>query len=188
MIKIELIETAHLKHPQLPARAIEQFCGRVFNKIIYQTFRLDSSNLDLYCKEYTGIGVSYDEATDTYYITLPEQIVQLPDQAEGVRRINRMKGKGREFVPIKKDSRRVFDSLGTTKIDPTIGYMVTGGRVELERNPNLGEQTLRMDLVIPFEKYDYEDEIYVPSGQDDVFFAMLDQLINGVPVKDKIND
>jgi hypothetical protein len=28
---------------------------------------------------------------------------------------------------------------------------------------------LKMSLVIPFEKYDYEDTIYIPKGQDEKF-------------------
>ena len=185
MIKIEVIELLSERFPQVLPQILEQAIGRAFNQIMYEVFRQDPSNFDLYAKPYVNVPVVKDPLTDIWYSLFPEQITQLPDHAEGVRRINRMKGKGMEFVPIQKDSIATFAELDVSRVDSTIGYSVGPDRVEYERNPNT--DNVRMDLVIPFEKMDYEDPCYIPSGQDERLIEMVGNFIQGTPPENKIN-
>lgn len=184
MNKLELIETLHARFPNSSPGEIEFQAGRAFNQIMYDVFRNDLSNLDLYAKEYIDVPVLKNVSTDEYYCILPEEICQFPDHAEGVRRVRKMKSKSLDFVPIQKDSESTFEAL-TGGFDSTIGYSVAPDRIIWESNP--GVSKVRMDLVIPFEKYDYEDTIYVPSGQDENFQLAIAKFLEGAPAENNKN-
>ncbi len=183
MIKIELIEKCHSKNPQVLPQIIEGHCGTVYNQLLFDTGM--GSDYDIHAKQYLNVPVLYDEAVNQFYCEYPQDICVLPDGA-GVRRINRMKGQGREFVPIQKSAIPAFNNLVVSKTDKTIGYSLTQERIELERNPGVKE--LKMSLVIPFERFDYEDQVHIPKGQDAKFWAAVDQLINGTPPVNKVNE
>jgi hypothetical protein len=184
MKKVELIELMRARFPNVQPGEIEFHIGRAINQIIYEVFRNDLSNLDLYTKEYTGVAVLQNPTTDEYYCLLPEQICQLPDHAEGVRRVRKMKSKSLDFVPIQKDSESTFEGMIGVG-DSTIGYSVSMDRIIWESDPQVTE--VRMDLVIPFEKYDYEDNIYIPAGQDNNVELAIAKFIEGSPPENNRN-
>jgi hypothetical protein len=157
---------------------IEMWCGRGFNEIMYAAFKSDPSNFDLYCKQDLVADVQQNTDTDEFYCMLPKQICQLPDHAEGVRRVRKLKGHAIDFVPVQKDSVPVFDGM-IEVFDPTVGYSVGNDRIIFEKAP--GVDRVRMDLVIPFEEYDMEDYIYIPLGQDDALISAVAKFIEGTP-------
>ena len=148
---------------------------------MYATFRQDLSNLDLFAKEFKHVAVLQDEDTEDYYCLLPAQTCQFPDSAEGVRRVRKMKSNSLDFVPIQMDSVDTFAGMIDVE-DPTVGYSVANDRIKWERDPGVSE--VRMDLVIPFELYEYEDYIYVPSGQDENLELSVAKFIEGTPLPD----
>ena len=186
MNKQEIIELVVTRFPQVHERVAEAWITLAFNQILYEDSRKDPSNFDFYSKTYKNVAILKDPDTDIYYSTLPQQVVQLPDNAEGVRRINAMKGLMPEFIPLQRDSWDVFAGLDAGKIDHSIGFSPTNERIEYERNPEISK--VRMDLVIPFDKYDDDDFINIPSGSDLRIIAIVEQLINGTPPESKLNN
>ena len=181
--KQSLIELVSRNYPKVELQVIESCIGKAFNMLFYQTFRKDLSNLDLYAKTYKDVPVLKDE-TDTYYSPLPVQTVQLPDSAEGVRRIYLKKGiKVKMFIPVPKDSWNV-NSIGN-RVSSLVRYSVKPDRVEYKTDPEC--QNVYLDLVIPFELMDDDDPVYIPSGQDELLLQTVSGFLQGSPAVDKVN-
>lgn len=159
--------------------------GMAFNQINYETFRKDLSNLDLYTKEFLDVDVDYNTTNNYYYSTLPEEIVQLPDTQSGVRRIMHSCENTLVFVPMKKDAVSVFALLDQVKTS-TIPFVVEATQVIYTRKPQ-GIDKVRMDLVIPFDKYDDDDLIFIPSGKDELLIETIVNLLQGQPKENKVN-
>jgi hypothetical protein len=178
-------EALQIKHPGIPLQALIGLVGRGFNQIIYEVFRQDMSNLDLYCRTFPNVEILFDEETNQWYSNLPEQIVQLPDQAEGVRWILPMKGRVNMFVPVTKEGWNVHDDMPVTPYDTSVSYSPTNRRVEYDREPPV--KTVKMGLVIPIEKYGANEEINIPAGQDVRLLEVVDMYIQNPPPVDKSN-
>lgn len=188
MLKAHLIEAIADRFPDVHELVIEFHIARAYNQIIYQTFRLDPNNLDLYSKTYKDVAIVKDDDTNIYYSVLPAAIVQLPDVQDGVRRVSPMKTNDRVvFFPVPRDSWDVFETLDVQLTDDGIGYSVTNLRVEYDHKDS-DVDTVKMDLVIDFAEYDEEDEVNIPSGQDAQLISIVEQFINGTPPPDKLND
>lgn len=173
---------------KISSDVIEYNVSRAFNQIFYEVFRQDSSNLDLYCKEYRNIDILYDTETDTYYSILPESIVQLPDPQNGVRRINLMQNNTVRFVPVEADSIGVFDMLDVSLVSDMIKFTVNSGKRIEYYNMNPDYTKVRMSLVIPFEKYEGSDDVYIPSGQELNLADTVIKLLLNQPDEKKLND
>lgn len=178
MRKIDLIEVMMKRFPNSDPGDIAIWAGMGFNFIMYDAFRRDPSNFDLYAKEFKNVAVLKDLDTDEYYCEYPAQMCQVPDHAEGIRRIRKMKGDDNSFVPVQKDSVPVFNGM-IEVYDPSIGYSCAPNKIVWERNP--GVEFVRIDEVIAFEEYDMEDPIYIPMGQDDNLMAAIAKFIEGTP-------
>ena len=173
-----LAEALQIKHPGILLQALIGLIGRGFNQIIYEVFRQDMSNLDLYCRTYPDVEIKFDAATNQYYSILPEQIVQLPDQGEGVRWIFPMKGRDIMFLPVTRDAWNVHDNMPVPVFDTSVSYSVTNGRVEYNKKPPLPDGAkVKMGLVIPIEKYGANEEINIPAGQDARLLEIVDMFI-----------
>lgn len=158
------------------------------NDVFYNIFRQDTSNLDLYSREYRNVDILYDAATNKYYSNLPENIVQLPDPQNGVRRISLMQDESVKFVPRIADAISVFNGLDVSLISDRIGYTVYAQRRVEYDNMNPAYTKVKMSLVIPFEKYDGDDDIYIPAGQEMNIVDMVIKLLSGQPNEKKLND
>ncbi len=182
--KQSLIELVNRNYPQVEPQVVESCIGKAFNMLFYGAFRKDLSNLDLYAKTYKDVAVLKDEATETYYSLLPVQTVQLPDCAEGVRRVYLKQGiQQRKFVPLQKSAWNL--NLTAYKIVPWVGYCVRPDRIEYKNDPQC--KSVYLDLVIPFELMDDDDPVYIPSGQDELLLQTVSGFLQGSPPVDKTN-
>jgi hypothetical protein len=175
--------TSHSIHPEI----ISYNIGRAFNQIVYETFRQDLSNIDLYRKRYTGVSVEADSETGVHYSTLPESILQLPVTGEGVIIYQTEGRKSLNFVPVKEDAIDVFDCLEVGKVDGTVGFVVTDGKVFYYGMAD-GITSVSMRLPIPFEKYADTDEVHIPSGKDVQIYTLVCQFLGQQPKANTIND
>lgn len=166
------------QHPAIIGAAI----GRAFNQILYSTFRKDLSNLDLYTRGFDTI-IHYDENRDVFYSDIPAPIVQLPVPGDGIRMITPIKEKGVHFVPMKDHAMRMFGAF--TEVSSFVGWAIRNQRVEYESGVE-GMQ-ITNHLVIPFDMYDDEDEIYLPVGADMEIIGLAAQILNGRPEKKTID-
>lgn len=160
-----------------------------FNQIYYDAFRRDSSNLDLYCKTYIA-AIKYDKSKDVYYSDIPvNSIVQFPDPAEGIRDIRRKKGSGIEFVPLRKKAILMYDDDEVAKLSKIIGYNIINNRIEYRwLKEELVDSDVIMDVVRTFDDIGWNEQVYIPSGQDEKFIRMVVEFLMGQPVKDNVND
>lgn len=171
-------------HPNV----ITKWITMAFNTIYYTTFRKDLGNLDLYSQTYDNVPVLKDVDRDKYYCEFPAPIVQLPEPGEGVRYIHLKKDRSLKFVPVTIHSAVVFGGLDVNIVDPTIGYSITNGRIEFEDNDVLQYETLSVRIVRPFEAYDEDEPIYIPSGTDEQFMELIVNLLMGQVPESKIPD
>jgi hypothetical protein len=186
MKKQSLTELIHTKWPHLHRLEVEAWIGRAWNTLMYEAYRLDKSNVDFYCKPFYGVAVEKD-AHDQYFCTLPVAVVQLPDSADGVRRVMYEKdGVTVKFVPIERDAQGVFAELDINLIDTEIGYSVYHDKIVWECDPEV--PTVSMDIVPLYEDYSDDDDLAAPMGFDVRLVAIVDQMINGTPMEDKRNN
>jgi len=167
------------QHPAMIGAAI----GRAFNQILYSTFRKDLSNLDLYTRPYDTT-IEYDSSRDVYYSNIPAPIVQLPVPGDGIRMITPVKEKGVHFVPMKDHAMRMFDVF--TEVSSFVGWAIRNQRVEYESG--LQGMQITKHLVIPFDMYEDEDEIYLPVGADMEIIGLAAQILTGMRPEKKTID
>jgi hypothetical protein len=179
MKKEVLVDLIKQKYPHLTNQETELWIGRAWNTLLYESFKMDTSSVDFFCKQFYDIAVAKD-TYDEYYCLLPVRPVQLPDNADGVRRVMCNKnGVDVTFVPVPRDSFGVFAELDIDKIDSSVGYSTKYNKIIWERNPNV--EKVKMDIVPMFEDYDDEDEVSAPMGFDVRLAFLVDQLMSGIP-------
>lgn len=166
------------QHPEMISMAI----GRAFNQLLYSTFRKDLSNLDLYTRSYNS-EILIDEARDVYYAEIPQQIVQLPEPGDGIRDITPSKEKGIYFVPLAASAMRMFSVCD----EPSayVGWCIRNQRVEFESGRTM---PVTMHLIIPFELYDDEENVYLPVGADDELIRLTASFLSVMRPENKIID
>jgi hypothetical protein len=109
-----------------------------------------------------------EEGTGIQYSTLPESILPFQDRASGVRRISTMVQGGFTFFPIDFREMDLISSGSYTKtVNTRVGYAVNQTRVEYYGMPSsIRTVGVRMDLIIPFSKYEEDDEVKIPEITD----------------------
>lgn len=191
MKKIELIEVINQRLPhKLHPKSLAIFLGRAYNQILFDTFNKNFQNLDLFTKTYTHVPIKHDTEQDLHYSELPAAIVKLPIAGDGVRRISGMKGKSIEFVPITSGDAFLYTDLEVGNIKQTvIPFYVINNRVEYIWNSKIADmKEVKMQLVVPLEEYDMLDEIYIPSGRDELLIETTINLAIGTPPEKETND
>jgi hypothetical protein len=152
---------------------VEKYINMAFNTIFYTTFRKDSSNFELYSKNYYDIAVIEDESTGEYYAILPIPPVQLPDKSDSVRNITLTDDElSVKFLPIGFNMSRALRRLGTTDRLKVITFSQNGERVNFhDHDPEI--EKVNMFLVRSFESFADNENIPVPSGQDNNLFKEI---------------
>ena len=166
-------------------KVLDSWIERVANQVMHDAFNKNLTNYDFYTRQYEGVTVV--KTGDIPYSTLPASVVQLPDRAEGVRKIQTTAGSGLEFVPVAMEDQELYLALEVGIIDTTIGYDVKQERVYYFGDMSLIDE-VDMWLVIPFTAYADTDEFVIPSGKDGQFFDQIVKLAMGTPPVDLIND
>lgn len=171
------------------SQMIAYYIGRAFNQLLIEVFRKNLSNFDSYTKQYLSVAIALDATTDEYYSVLPAPIVQLPRACDGILHISGMTSKSVEFVPITNTQLQVMEGLDVNIIDDVVGYVFKHGRIEYQgMTAAIAAGTVKMSLVIPFEEYDYDDLVSVPTGADEELIKRVMTLIAGTPDADRINN
>jgi hypothetical protein len=148
-----------------------------------QLFAGDLSNLDLYAKPYT---VDVVRVSPRPYSMLPVSILQTIDPANGVRHVYPLCEDGTFYVPIRGIDFNLLPDSDAAKTDNACGYYVKTDRVEYFQ---IGEDVtqLRMEIVPQFSDYDNDDDIPIPAGSAETFFALIVQSMEGkLETKDNI--
>ena len=140
-------------------RTLALHIENAWNTVVGQTFRKDCQQFDFYSKPYE-VDVVHGNRP---YSILPESIIQTIDHANGVRRITPLDSNKFDFVPIPSIALLAFDAVDLGDVTDSIGYYVKHDKVEYWNMPSYIKK-VRMELVIPFSKWDDLDDIPLPDG------------------------
>lgn len=182
-------ETSSSYDPQLVA----EYINLGFNTMMWEIFRQGAFNLDNYTRRYpetlttSGVAVTYDTYQDLYFSTLPVNIVPLPRVGSGVVKIQTLKGSSVNFVPMANMEKELLSGQEVDLVSSIIRYIVRGDIIEYTNmTSTIASSGVKMDLVIPFSEYDWDDTILIPSGQDERLFEMVVGFATGQPINDQI--
>lgn len=173
-------------HPEEIARWISS----AFNQIIFQLFKKNIRDLDLYTKTYKNVAVLYDTTIQVYYSLLPAPIIQLPN-GKAIRKISYMSVTNNmpEYtIKIVGDNEKsTLSRLEVGNIDTNTWASYNNERIEYKKlPPDITEVIVKQ--VTPFYAYGLEDEFFMPAGTDIEIFRMVREFMLGSPPEDIVND
>jgi hypothetical protein len=140
-------------------------------------WRMNPNNLQRYTKGY-GYGVANGNSaavpvltqsgTGIKYSVVPESIHPFQDSASGVRRISTIAQGGFTFFPIDFREMDLIASGSYSKtINSKVGYAVKRTNIEYYGITSaIQDEGVRMDLIIPFSKYEEDEEVKIPEISD----------------------
>jgi hypothetical protein len=196
--KIQLVEiiqkrlAGQLSEEQAGAfdsQMVAKYIGRAFNTLMWEIFRGGLYNMDNYTKRYSSVTVTYDSTQEIYTSTLPEDIVQLPRIGSGVMKIQTITGTGVNFAPASNQEFDLLDGTEVDLIDSTIRFNVRSQTIEYKNMTSaIASVGVKMDLVIPFDSYDWDDTVMIPAGQDQRLIELVVGFAMGQPIDDQLNN
>lgn len=169
------------KTNSLHERVIEMALGRSLNTVIYDVFRNDMSNMDLYTKTYENVAVSASISE------LPVSIVQLPRVGDGVMAIRATGEDGMYFYPMTIQQSMNHSFLESTNYTSDVGFVVRNSQVQYYGISD-DVTAVDMDLVRPFEEYDMDEDYYVPAGQDETVLRRTLEILGVIQPVNLINN
>ncbi len=192
MTKEELIDLVKIRLADKHASvAIEKALSVAWNTILYNTFRNNPDDLDLYSKEYfieTG-DIETDTNTDIDYFELPVAVSQLP-KSEQVRQVRPLQDTTNVFGIVSLSQRTTLSNLQSADInEKRTTCTVRGNRLEFE-NLSVAHKAAGVIavLVIAFDEFDDTDDIYIPAGQDAQLLQLTSSYLEGMPPETKIDN
>jgi len=183
-------------HDELIDKAIEAS----FNQFLYDIYRKDPRDLDIYTKEYgteVALAVTENESTEEYYTNLPAAYVSLPEKNSGVRYVVGHDRDHRVLYPMSNREMLLARTshIGTSTSDDgepysRSFYAVQGSKlIYFQVNSDLVAAGVRVGIVVPFSAYADEEDLNVPFGQDDkIFVSVLQKLVQQQPVDQRDNN
>jgi len=192
MTKKQLVELVNRRfqnrwHPKY----IELYLARVLDELMFQAFSsINYTYYDQFVKVYWDVDVSYNEEHKEYYITLPEEIIQIPGISGGVRSIEPNSGElDILFVPVTINQAKVYKGLEAGQHNSTIFYTVQNTKIEFIWDMRMGSiKKLKLRLCIPLNKYEDDDNINIPLGLEQTLIEKTVAAIQNKPLDDMIND
>jgi hypothetical protein len=192
MKKAEVVELINRKfqnrwHPKY----VEFYISRVLNELLFQSFSVTNYTFyDQFTKVYYDVDVSYDEIHKEYYITLPEEIIQVPGISSGVRSIEPNSGEiDIMFAPVTINQAKVYKGLEAGQQNETLLYTVQNKKIEFIWDMRLANiKKLKLRLCIPFDKYGDDENVNIPLGLEQTLVDKTYASMQNKPVDDTVND
>lgn len=195
MTKIEIIElvqhraaggdmTADLLG-KFHENVVEKALTGIINQVLFDLFRTNNSALDYFAKGYS-VNVSHDTAGDLYYITLPKNVVQLPNNS-GVRMVTPRKGQDYSIPIVPAQAQDTIEGLEVGLIDNKAYGFIEQNKVYF-RNFDKSMTSLYVKIIIPFEEYADTDEVMIPGERLPQILDYCHGFLLNVPPEDVRND
>lgn len=165
---------------------VEYNIALAFNSLYYKSCLNGMIDNELHVTQYVNQIVIYDQLSDEYYIPLPYAPVQLPKNGQGVRRLSAMQGRTLKFVPSNEQASDILAGLEISKVPNIIGYIVYKDQIILDRNPGISK--VKFNMIKGFQDIDYDEEIYVPAGQDEYLVRSILEFMSNTPDDKQVND
>lgn len=150
---------------------------------------------DTLTKEFLGIAVNYNQVRNQYYSILPEHLSAIPNYI-ALRRVMlpKVSSVGSDYETIKSvpiNSHEVFAGLPVSNVMTDKTYSHEGDKI-FYYDWNLSSvtnPTVRMNIVVPFNKFDDTDPVYAPLSMEGSLFDMvIKRMLPTFPIKEDIND
>lgn len=185
---LKKIDKTNKYHPVVIEKAITMAFNQGYNTV----FEKDPRLLDNYTVTYGGggtpIAIAADANTSILESSLPEEYVPFKDKNSGVRNIATVIQSNVKFFPM---SKREFEILPNTLIgelnvaDEIAYYVVRKDTIEYYGVPAaVVSAGVRMDIVIPFDAYDADDDVIIPFGQDMMLIPAVIEMMRTIPMVD----
>jgi hypothetical protein len=184
---LKKVDKTNKYHPVV----IEKAITLAFNQGYSEIFDKDPRLLDNYTKTYGGAGttiaIAANANTDIYESAIPEEYVPFRDKNSGIRNIATETQSVFKFYPA---SKREFEILPNTLVgelnaNDTRGYYtVRSETIEYYGVASVAAAGVRMDIVIPFDKYASADVILIPFAKDKQLIDMVIETMRGMPQVD----
>jgi len=173
------------------ARVIESAITLAFNQGYSDIFDKDPRLLDNYTKTYGGggtpIAITADANTSIYTSTLPEQYVPFRDKNSGVRSVATVAQSAFKLYPMAKREFEIFPNTLSGELnanDPRGYYTVRSNTLEYFGVASVAAAGVRMDIVIPFDKYASTDVVLIPFGKDMQLITAVIEVLRSMPAVD----
>ena len=154
---------------------VEHHMAAAWTQILHDAFNKRLTFYNFYTKEYTA-QTPVKSTENQYKLTLPAAIAQIPNVAEGVRRVQSADadftagtGAGVKYVPTNEFDMRYKDNIDAGLADSTIiGYSVRYDSIWFDKNMTAALATAGVNLllVVPFDVYTSTEVIPAPSGKE----------------------
>lgn len=167
MKKVQLVEILHKriagrdKSSSLSKPLLEKYISLAWEQIMYDTFKRNPHELDLYAKEYSDLAIVDGK------VELPVQIVQLPNMA-GIRQLRL----GEYSIGIQSiGMSAIHDELEVGSVDREYSYSLYGNIIKIYGKQDYS--TVSIFLIPTFDNYEANDDVYVPGGKSQVFVETI---------------
>lgn len=183
-------------HDALIDRAIESS----MNQFLYDIYRKDPRDLDIYTKEYgteAPVAITENESTEEYYSNIPVPYVALPEKNSGIRYVVAHNRDHTKFYPMSTRemllARSSYVGSSTSEGGEPFTrnfYAVQGQKlIYFQMNSDVASEGVRIGIVVPFSVYADSEEVNIPFGQDDkVFISVMQKLMQQQPVDQRDNN
>lgn len=147
----------------------------------FAMFMSEEQDLTPYRKDFYDVEVNIRGSK--YYSTLPVTPLNVRDSI----RITTIVGVEVTFEREDDGQAEIFNELEVSKVSDIIGFKLRTDKVWYN---GIGDEidVVDMAIVLPFEEYDYTDEIYLPVGSDELIIETTTNFLLGTPPSLDIND
>lgn len=186
MTKGEIVELVKIRlgdDSRLHDNAVALDLNLAWEQALGEITKRNKSVLDFYCVEFEDVAVVKNPRTGEYYSMLPSPIIEGMNISHGVRRINYLKDRSLSFVPGTGLNIDIMRDLDAFHVMDSILFMVKKDRV-IYYNMETGISSVKMDLVIPFNEMDEDDEFPLPVGSSQYIVEMVAEFFKGTPYVD----
>lgn len=164
---------------------VEKYVDSVWASILYQVYRKNDGSLDLYTKTYSAT-VLTDTALALDYVSLPVQVVELPDN-NGIRMISAKQDQSWSVPLVPQQYQSAYANMEISEVHDDPFAFVVGSKIYF-KNLDRDVTQMLLSLVIPFSAYDDDDNVYIPSSRGMDLMDMVYRAMLQVPEEDMAND
>ena len=161
---------------QFQERTIAVTIGAIFEQLLGQLYASRPEQLDFWTSNFK---VTVSRSGKYSYALFPKRIIQFTDLKKGCRSINTEGDTSVQFVPVSLLGRKIYPTINTG--DKSVGFEVKTDRVIFDNLPDEINE-LVLSLVIPFDEYNFSDDIPAPSGVNETIIQMSIQALTGKEV------
>ena len=124
----------------------------------------DSWKFDALTKTYV-LDISYDEARNRYYSTLPISVLSINNN-DGIRMITPTQEESTAFIPRRTQDSFLMSGLDVGQLSGLIYFSLEGNKIWYAGDIDCNWKNVLAKLVLEFSEFEDTDDINIPDGKD----------------------